>query len=85
MPSRYRVPTGMRCNRLELTPTTMLAARLHGPREVRVEQVPHPGPPGSGEVLLRSQFNRICGSDLHSYQDARIGDTPIQGSTCAGA
>lgn len=56
----------------------MLAARLHGPSDLRVERVPHPGPPGRGEVLLRVAVTGICGSDLHSYQDARIGDTPIQ-------
>jgi L-iditol 2-dehydrogenase len=26
----------------------------------------------------------ICGSDLHSYQDARIGDTPVQGPLILG-
>ena len=65
-------------------PTSMLAARLHGPRDMRVEQVPHPGPPGPGEVLLRVSVTGICGSDLHSYQDARIGDTPIGGPLVLG-
>jgi L-iditol 2-dehydrogenase len=62
----------------------MLAARLHGPRDMRAEQVPHCGPPGPGEVLLRVRVTGICGSDLHSYQDARIGDTPIQGPLVLG-
>lgn len=52
-----------------------MAARLHGPRDLRVDQVPHPGPPGPGEVLLRVGAVGICGSDLHTYQDGRIGDT----------
>jgi L-iditol 2-dehydrogenase len=56
----------------------MLAARLHGPRDLRVERVPAPGPPAAGQVLLRVQTTGICGSDLHSYQDARIGDTVIE-------
>lgn len=55
----------------------MLAARLHGPRDLRVERVPHPGAPRQGEVLVRVQATGICGSDLHSYADARIGDTAI--------
>jgi L-iditol 2-dehydrogenase len=55
----------------------MLAARLHGPRDLRVEDLPHPGPPGRGEVLLRVQVTGICGSDLHTFQDARIGDTAV--------
>jgi L-iditol 2-dehydrogenase len=55
----------------------MLAARLHGPRDLRVERVPHPGPPPPGFVLIRVEVTGICGSDLHSYVDARIGDTPV--------
>lgn len=62
----------------------MLAVRLHGPRDLRVERVPHPGPPGPGEVLLRVRCTGICGSDLHSYTDARIGDTPIAGPLVLG-
>ena len=65
-------------------PKTMLAARLHGPRDVRVQQVPHCGPPGPGEALLRVSVTGICGSDLHSYQDARIGDKPIAGPLVLG-
>src|SRR6476620_1406907 len=65
-------------------PTSMLAALLHGPRDLRVEPVPYPGPPRPGEVLLRVSATGICGSDLHSYQDARIGDTPIQGPLVLG-
>jgi L-iditol 2-dehydrogenase len=56
---------------------TMLAARLHGPADLRIETVPRPGPPGKDEVLLRVKVTGICGSDLHSYQDARVGDTVV--------
>jgi len=56
----------------------MLAAHLHGPRNLRVERVPAPGPPSAGQVLLRVKTTGICGSDLHSYLHARIGDTPIE-------
>ncbi len=63
---------------------TMLAARLHGPRDLRLEQVPHPGPPGPGEVLLRVRCTGICGSDLHSFVDARIGDTPVEAPLILG-
>ena len=58
-------------------PQTMLAARLHGPADLRIERVPRPGPPKHDEVLLRVKVTGICGSDLHAYQDARIGDTPV--------
>ena len=62
----------------------MLAARLHGPRDLRIESVPHPGRPGPGQALLRVKCTGICGSDLHSYLDARIGDTPIGGPLILG-
>jgi L-iditol 2-dehydrogenase len=65
-------------------PATMLAARLHGPADLRVERVPHPGPPGRGEVLLRVAVTGLCGSDLHSYKHARIGDTPLEGPLILG-
>ncbi len=55
----------------------MTAVQLHGPRDLRVDQVPHPGEPGPGQVLLRIKAVGICGSDLHTYVDARIGDTQV--------
>jgi L-iditol 2-dehydrogenase len=65
-------------------PSTMLAARLHAPSDLRVERVPHPGPPPPGQALLRVMATGICGSDLHSYLDARIGDTPIKSPLVLG-
>jgi L-iditol 2-dehydrogenase len=62
----------------------MLAARLYGPSDLRLEEVLHPGPPGCGRVLLRVKVTGICGSDLHSYQDARIGDTGLAGPLILG-
>ncbi len=56
----------------------MLAARLHGPRHLRVERVPHPGAPGPGNVLLQVTATGICGSDLHTFADGRIGDTVMK-------
>lgn len=55
----------------------MLAARLHGPRDLRVERVPIPARPDPGMVRLRVRATGICGSDLHSYADGRIGDTTV--------
>ena len=57
--------------------TTMLAARLHGPSDLRMERVAHPGRPGPGMALLRITAVGVCGSDLHTYLDARIGDTVV--------
>ncbi|KPM52153.1 hypothetical protein ACG83_32110 [Frankia sp. R43] len=44
----------------------MRAARLHGPRDLRVDDVPAPSA-GPGEVLLRPLFTGLCGSDLHMW------------------
>lgn len=65
-------------------PQTMTAVRLHGPQDMRVEQVPHPGLPGPGQVLLRVTATCICGSDLHTYKDARIGDTALESPLVLG-
>jgi L-iditol 2-dehydrogenase len=62
----------------------MLAARLHGPSDLRLEEVPHPGPPAPGRVLLRVKAAGLCGSDLHSYLDSRIGDTRVEGPLILG-
>ncbi|PON15773.1 hypothetical protein C2W62_22035 [Candidatus Entotheonella serta] len=56
----------------------MSAVRLHGPHDLRVEQVPTPGLPGPGQALIRVTATGICGSDLHTYKDARIGEALVQ-------
>lgn len=63
---------------------SMLAARLHGPADMRVEQVEHPGMPAPGQALLRVTAVGICGSDLHTYLDGRIGDTAIESPLVLG-
>jgi len=65
-------------------PSTMTAARLHGPKDLRVEQLPHPGQPGPGEALLRVTAVGICGSDLHSYKAGAIGDNIMKGPFILG-
>jgi L-iditol 2-dehydrogenase len=40
---------------------------------LREEQPPEPPP---GEVLVRVEAVGICGSDLHSYSEGAVGDTP---------
>jgi len=65
-------------------PATMMAVRLYGPRDLRVDQIPHPGPPGPDQVLLRVTTTCICGSDLHAYKDARISDASIASPTILG-
>jgi (R,R)-butanediol dehydrogenase / meso-butanediol dehydrogenase / diacetyl reductase len=45
----------------------MLAARLHGNRDLRVETVDDPGAPGPGEIRVAPRWCGICGTDLHEY------------------
>jgi len=53
----------------------MLVAELTAPREFRLAQqtIEDPGP---GEVQVRVDAVGICGSDVHSYSEGAIGDTP---------
>ncbi|HSR30206.1 MAG TPA: alcohol dehydrogenase catalytic domain-containing protein [Anaerolineae bacterium] len=51
---------------------TMRASRLHGIRDVRIEELPRPRP-GPGEVLLKVASVGVCGSDVHYYLHGRIG------------
>jgi L-iditol 2-dehydrogenase len=61
-----------------------LAARLHGPRDLRIERVPRPPAPGRDEVLLRVAATGICGSDRHTYLDGRIGDAELKAPVILG-
>ena len=45
----------------------MRAAVYHGPKDIRVEQVPEPDAVGADEVLVRPFWCGICGTDLHEY------------------
>jgi len=49
----------------------MRAARWHGRRDVRVEDVPQPRA-GPGELLLQVGWCGICGTDLEEYRDGPI-------------
>lgn len=62
----------------------MKAARLHGARDIRLDDVPEPGPPGPGEALIAVATVGVCGSDLHTYLDGRIGDTRVESPVVLG-
>ena len=55
----------------------MQAARLHGPKDIRIASEAGPGDPAPGEVTLAIKTVGLCGSDLHMYESARIGYTEI--------
>jgi len=54
------------------------AARLYGPRDLRVEDVADPPAPPQGEVQIRVEAVGLCGSDLHTYREGRIGGTAVE-------
>jgi L-iditol 2-dehydrogenase len=64
-------------------PDTMTAARLHGVRDVRThtEAIPVAG---AGEELVRITAVGLCGSDLHWFTEAGIGDARLTGPLVPG-
>jgi (R,R)-butanediol dehydrogenase / meso-butanediol dehydrogenase / diacetyl reductase len=50
----------------------MRAAVFHGPRDIRIEEVPEPTA-GPGQVVIEVSRNGICGSDLHTYVGSPTG------------
>ena len=56
---------------------TVLVAQLTAQREFRLTEssIEDPGP---GEVQVRVNAVGICGSDVHSYAEGGVGDTPCQ-------
>ncbi len=62
----------------------MLAARLYGPRDMRIEQIAELGDPEPEHVKIKVTAVGVCGSDLHNYLDGRIGDTLIESPMILG-
>jgi L-iditol 2-dehydrogenase len=60
------------------------AVRLHGPKDIRIEDIPEPGSLKPGETLLQISAVGICGSDLHTYEDGRIGTSIIESPLILG-
>src|ERR1035441_3102186 len=52
---------------------TMLAAVLHGVKDLRVEERPVPEL-APGKVLLRLHRAGICGTDVHYFEEGRFGN-----------
>jgi L-iditol 2-dehydrogenase len=62
----------------------MLAAKLYGPKTMRTETIPEPAAPAKGQALIKVKSVGVCGSDLHMYEDARIGYIEITSPTILG-
>jgi (R,R)-butanediol dehydrogenase/meso-butanediol dehydrogenase/diacetyl reductase len=55
----------------------MKAAKLYAAGDLRVEDIPAPGKPVPGSVLLNVLAAGICGSDIHNYRTGQwLTDTP---------
>ncbi|XP_049327005.1 sorbitol dehydrogenase isoform X2 [Astyanax mexicanus] len=57
--------------------TDNLSVVLHAKGDLRLEQRPIPEP-GPNEVLLQMHSVGICGSDVHYWQNGRIGDFVVK-------
>lgn len=55
----------------------MLAARLHGPGDLRVQEEPAPTPAAPGWSRVAVTSVGICGSDLHWFLEGSIGEVAI--------
>ena len=55
----------------------MKAARLYGPDDLRIDEVPVPVP-GDGQVLLQVLAVGVCGSGVHYFLDGGIGEEKVK-------
>lgn len=51
----------------------MKAVRAHGVRDVRTDELPHPGEPGPCEILVKPIWCGLCGSDVKNYLGTGVG------------
>src|ERR1700704_1238242 len=61
----------------------MTAAVLYAPRDLRIERRSVPTP-SEGEVLVRILSVGVCGSDVHYYEQGRIGDFVVRSPLVLG-
>lgn len=64
-------------------PTSMRASVLVGARRIEVQERPVPSP-APDEVLVRIGAVGVCGSDVHFYEDGRLGDWELDGPLVLG-
>jgi L-iditol 2-dehydrogenase len=75
-PGEFRVISRMREVRKMDVPRTMRAAVLTHTRQIEVLRVPTP-PMQPGDVLIRIAAVGLCGSDVHFYENGRVGDLSV--------
>ena len=63
----------------------MKAIRFHAKHDVRVEDVEPPNTLAEDDVLIRSTYCGICGTDLHEYTDGPIWTSASQNSFSGAA
>ncbi|GHI08910.1 L-idonate 5-dehydrogenase [Streptomyces cellostaticus] len=51
----------------------MLGCVIHGAGDLRVQELPEPGP-GPGQALVAVRYGGVCGSDLHYWRHGGVGD-----------
>lgn len=62
----------------------MRARRFHHPGDVRLDDVPPPPQPSSGEVLVAPVLTGVCGTDVRFYRSGGLQRAPqILGHECA--
>ena len=64
-------------------PTTTRAARLHGPQDLRIDQLDVP-PMGVDEVVVAVRAVGVCGSDMHYFDAGRNGQNVLRQPTVLG-
>src|SRR3954447_17221241 len=60
--------------------TGMLATTIHGPRDIRVEEVPDPVIKRPTDAIVKVTAGCVCGSDLWPYR----GENPISAGSTIG-
>ncbi len=50
----------------------MKAVRLHGARDIRLDEVPPPGAPANDDLLVAPLWCGLCGTDLKAYVEPEI-------------
>jgi len=56
----------------------MKAVQLTSINTLELAEIPEPGLPGKGQVLLKVEVVGVCGSDIHYFKTGRIGEQLVE-------